>query len=82
MQATKESRAQESATHVLYICMNCHKEFVPDPGPHDRGLFCSFDCEYSYMTRQNESDFINWHGYIATRIEKELKEHEHENNKM
>lgn len=68
-----DTRNKDANTHIRYVCMNCHKDFTPDLGPHVRGLFCSYDCEYSYMTRQSESNFINWCGYMATRIERELE---------
>lgn len=71
---------RENVTHTRYFCTNCHKEFVPDPGQNAWGFFCSYDCEYSYMSRQSESAFINWYTYTERRFERELVEHEHENN--
>lgn len=57
--------------HMRYICMNCHKEF--EPREDNRGLFCSFDCEYAYMQTRSEADFINWYSGIVTKIEKDFR---------
>ena len=46
-----------------YICKKCNRV-------NDRGIFCSFKCEFEYRKEQDEHVYINWHSVESARTEK------------